>query len=87
MDSPLKVLYMMSDYSTLAALCCANRVYCVQARIKNPRAPAGFRLGGITLLGIHTYLSFSLLANDKKTSLPATGRGILVLGVVAERDT
>jgi len=44
-------------------------------------------LGGITPLGVHTYLSFSLLANDKKTSLPATGRGILVLGMVAERGT
>lgn len=29
-------------------------------------------------MGIHTYLCFSLLADDKKTSLPATGWGILV---------
>lgn len=31
-------------------------------------------LGGITLLGIHTYLSFSLLADDKKqASQPLAG--------------
>ena len=29
-------------------------------------------------MGIHTYLCFSLLADDKKTSPPATGWGILV---------
>jgi len=34
-------------------------------------------LGGITPLGIHTYLSFSLLADDEKTSLPASGWGYL----------
>ena len=44
-------------------------------------------LGGITLLGIHIYLSFSLPADDKKTSFPTSGLGYLFWGVVAERDT
>ena len=71
--------HRMSDYSTAAVLCCANRVYCAQARIKNPRASAGFRLGGITLLGIHTYLSSpSPLMTKKQASQPRAWDCLLI---------
>lgn len=35
--------HRMSDYSTAAALYCANRVYCVQARIKKPQSASRFQ--------------------------------------------